>query len=479
MYSSILSKVKQLALDKYGIRLQEHQFKKIEHELECFATRKNIQDLEKYLLNSNDGDKSLENFIVDIITINESYFFRDLSLFSALRNEILPNLIAKKRETVNKDIRIWSVGSSCGQEIYSISILLHEILGDTNAFKITLYGTDISNECIGLARKGEYSKFAFRSTDPAIKDKYFKESSDNRGLYQLDKKIINSVNFENVNIANMIKQGPLWDIIICRNVFIYLTADLIKSTTKFFADSLSSNGVLILGPSDFIHVKYNLIERSIGGYLCYLIDQRQQDPKNKSLNQDKTKENENKDDKIKQRISDHHLLKKVQTYAQKQEQKSELLGEIRESLGQKHYKKLLRKVTEYENKYGESSIILQYKIDALLGMGDAAGALDYVAQALRVDRVNPKLFFLKGLAQMELSMLDEAEVSMRKVVAIDPSYVEAHYFLGMIFKMQMQFEKAVKKFNVLLNILEKENSKIHYLDVSKEELIEMVINEIG
>lgn len=433
-----------MALSIYGIRLQEHQIKKIEKELIDFSKANNIDDLEAYL-HLQEGDQILERFFINLITINESYFFRDVTFFTALKSVILPQIIERKKKSLDKSIRIWSAGCSNGQELFSISILLHEMLEDIDKYSLNLYGTDINSDCISNARNGEYTKFSFRTTEPYIIDKYFNMSGADIPLYKLKDKIVKTARFENMNLADITVQPQFWDLIICRNVYIYLTRDIIRYATKNFSYGLQPGGVLALGPSDFISNRYKLKDENLGGYLCYV-----KEKDNKVLPSEHNSEEKSVTDTYKNTIlemkakskDDETTFVETKTYAEKQEEKSVFLGVIRKHLKEKKFTELLSKICEYENKYDSSSIILQYKAEALLGVGDSSGALDYINQGLKVDKVNPKLYFMKGLAEMEHDALDGAEESMRKVIAIESSFLDAYYFLGMIYKIKGDFDMA-------------------------------------
>ena len=125
-----------------------------------------------------DPGKTIERKIIDAITTNETLFFRDTGPFELLQHKILPDLIdARTAETSGQlpiPIRIWCAACSTGQEVYSAAIVLKELSLDLNRFNIKLLGTDISDEAVRKASKGEFSKFEInRGVAPDKLRKYF------------------------------------------------------------------------------------------------------------------------------------------------------------------------------------------------------------------------------------------------------------------------------------------------------------------
>jgi chemotaxis protein methyltransferase CheR len=190
--------------------------------------------------------------LAELLTNNESYFFRDRQQLNLLKNQIFPQLINQKREQGNLTLRIWSAGCSTGQEPYSLAIMLKELLLDINAWNLTIFGTDIDLAALNQARAGIYSEWSFRDTEPRIKQQYFEFKERN---YQIERSIRQMVTFKKLNLLS--DQFPQLfshlreiDLIVCRNVFIYFGSTTIgKILTKFY-DTLQPNGYLLVGHSE-------------------------------------------------------------------------------------------------------------------------------------------------------------------------------------------------------------------------------------
>ncbi|MBT4964258.1 MAG: hypothetical protein HON32_08765 [Francisellaceae bacterium] len=461
--------ITKFALSEYGIKLHEHQINKIEHSLKCYMAGHNVILELNFIKNKlQERDPEFLKFITDIITINESYFFRDVSLFMSLKSRILPELLKRKNETAHKVINIWSVGSSYGQEIFSILIMLEELLNGDDTYILNLHGTDVSAECVKAAQKGEYSKFAFRATEQSIVDKYFTPIKTNRMMFKINSRLIRKVNFTEGDIADLQINMNFWDIIICRNVFIYLEENIVNKAVLNFHESLSQNGIMILGPSDFINHKGDFVTQTINGYLCYLKDPEP------VIN---LTSNVRVSTKIQPEVK--VPKKPKQSYVLKQEGKAEALGKIKEMLKLKNYHGVLAQVNKCDDKFVASLIILQCRAEALLGVGDPNGAYEYIVKAICLDKLNQKSYLLRGLTEMEMGRLQNSELSFRKTIAIDETCIEAYCFLGMILKMQKENEKSCRKFNVILEIINDVNDfKLFFLDMTENEFRIMVESEL-
>lgn len=184
--------------------------------------------------------------LVTVITNGESHFFRDLGQIALLRDEILPELIERNR--ASRKLRIWSAGCSTGEEPYSIAMLLREILPSTQGWDIVILGSDINPVALSKARRGLYGNWSFRTVDPRLKERYFHQ----RGAdWEIDPNVRSMVTFREGNIANALEAGGKgfgsFDLIICRNVFIYFERAAVAAAVGTFARALAEGGYLLTG----------------------------------------------------------------------------------------------------------------------------------------------------------------------------------------------------------------------------------------
>jgi len=209
--------------------------------------------------------------LVSALTVGETYFFRNASHFDALTHHILPALVAQ-REHSTRRIRIWSAGCSSGEEPYSIAILLREILPQPESWNIFVLATDINREALDKSRAGVYGPWSFRGVDRRIQERYFRLAGKH---YVLDAQIKRMVTFDYLNLVgdpypSLTNNTNAMDVILCRNVTIYFSAEVTLQVVNKFHQSLTDGGWLIPGPSEPNMVFYGDFEpRNFPGTVVY------------------------------------------------------------------------------------------------------------------------------------------------------------------------------------------------------------------
>src|SRR6266852_4368481 len=184
--------------------------------------------------------------IYDLVTTNETYFFREPAQLAAFAEEIVPEILSRK--TVKK-IRIWSAGCSSGEEPYSIAMLLSEA-GHYGHAVFEIFASDINQQVLAKARRGFYRESAFRATEIPLRDKYFSPNGD--GSWRLHDDIRNRVSFGRLNLYDEARVSLLGhlDIIFCRNVIIYFDDVSKRVVVTNFYNRLVDTGYLLLGHSE-------------------------------------------------------------------------------------------------------------------------------------------------------------------------------------------------------------------------------------
>jgi chemotaxis protein methyltransferase CheR len=206
-----------------------------------------FRDYYHYLKYNRKKDQELMD-IMDILTTNETYFFRESFQLKAFTDEIIPELIKVRMSSGNHTLRIWSAGCSTGEEAYTIAMLLHGIK-ELRGWKIEIIGTDISQRVLQHARRAVYGKSSFRATEEEYVKRFFVEQED--GLKVCDE-IRNLVTISHLNLFDtnrMVMLGKM-DLIFCRNVIIYFDLAAKKRVVESYFNSLSEGGFLLLGHSE-------------------------------------------------------------------------------------------------------------------------------------------------------------------------------------------------------------------------------------
>jgi chemotaxis protein methyltransferase CheR len=218
----------------------------------------------RYLLYHKNRDEELSS-IIDILTVNETYFFREQNQLKAFSEEILLEL-----KDLNKDkkrLRIWSAGCSTGEEPYTIAMLILEKGGFHN-WNVEIFGSDINQRVLQVARGGFYRKNSFRTTEPYLYHKYFREENN---LSRISDNVKQFVNFSHLNLLDpfKVKLVGTMDVIFCRNVLIYFDHPSRKKVIEMFYERLVEGGYLMLGHAESLinistaftlkHLKYDMV----------------------------------------------------------------------------------------------------------------------------------------------------------------------------------------------------------------------------
>ncbi|HVH48740.1 MAG TPA: protein-glutamate O-methyltransferase CheR [Sphingomicrobium sp.] len=193
-------------------------------------------------------EPGLSDQVIEALLNNETYFFRDRTPFDLLSRHALP-LLAKRREAT-KRIRIWSAGCSTGQETYSLAMLFAEQPVEWRGWTVDILGTDVSSAVIDRARKGCYSQFEVqRGLAIGQTIKWFEEAEDG---WRTVESLRRPVRFQ---VHNVLEQPPhpgQFDIVLCRNVLLYLNADKRELAFERLASSLAPDGWLMLGAGETV-----------------------------------------------------------------------------------------------------------------------------------------------------------------------------------------------------------------------------------
>ncbi len=196
------------------------------------------------------GPAELDALIVEI-TIGETSFFRHREHFDALRDVVLPRLIARNRE--NRSLRFWCAGCADGPEPYSLAILQkREMAEQLRGWQNTILGTDINRLCLARARDGEFEEWAFRSTPEEVRRNCFRREGKR---WHLLPEYREGVSFQYHNLAenafpSLVNNIAAFDLIVCRNVMIYFGPDRMRKMILRFYDCLAPGGWLLVGPAE-------------------------------------------------------------------------------------------------------------------------------------------------------------------------------------------------------------------------------------
>ena len=229
-----------------GLVLNDDKQYLIESRLGPVAKKLKFDSVDALVAKWRSGDLAVQNHIVEAMTINESFFFRDKTPFDNFKDIILPNLIEAKKDS--RQLRIWSAAASTGQEAFSLAMILQEQKHKLEGWRIDILGTDLSSAALEKAKTGLYSQFEVQRGMPVTYlVKNFKQMGS---MWQLDPKIVSMVQYKQFNLLKPFTMFGLFDVIFCRNVLIYFD----KETKADILNRMEKQGnpgcYLVLGASE-------------------------------------------------------------------------------------------------------------------------------------------------------------------------------------------------------------------------------------
>jgi chemotaxis protein methyltransferase CheR len=210
-------------------------------------------------------EPNLSQMVVEALLNNETYFFRDRAPFDVLQRHALPELAQKRASS--KRLRIWSSGCSTGQEVYSLSMLFAEEAEKWRGWTIDILGTDVSSSCIDRARCGSYSQFEVqRGLGINQMIKWFEECADGwRAIEELRR----PVRFQVHNLLEAAPHPGGFDIVLCRNVLLYLNPDKKAVSFERLAGAMAEDGWLMLGAGETVIGQTNKLGADINARGLY------------------------------------------------------------------------------------------------------------------------------------------------------------------------------------------------------------------
>lgn len=248
-----------------GIVLDDTKHYLIESRLLPIVRKENLGTLNELCARLNRNDNTaLHRQVIEAMTTNETLFFRDITVFDALRETVFPELIEKKKPT--KTLTIWSAAASSGQEAYSLVMLLLEMgLSDWN---IKIFGTDLNSQILDQARAGRYIQIEVNRGLPAkLLVKYFQRA----GLeWQIKDDLRKRVEFRPFDLRQPMRGFGPFDLVLCRNVLIYFDIKTKKQILGEIRKVLNPKGLLVLGSAETtVNLDESYVRRTIGKSIFY------------------------------------------------------------------------------------------------------------------------------------------------------------------------------------------------------------------
>jgi len=224
-----------------------------------------FRDYYRFLLYDKKRDEEM-TALIDLLTVNETYFFREQNQLRAFTEEVLPEVRERNKE--RRKIRIWSAGCATGEEPYTLAMLILEY-GHLTGWDIEIIGSDINQRVLSTARRGMYRGNSFRCTDRSFIDRYFTEEGD---ALRISDRVKEMVHFGHLNLLDPFKVRFLgeMDLIFCRNVLIYFDLETRIRVVGYFYDRITEGGYLFLGHAEsLINISTSFALRHLKNDMIY------------------------------------------------------------------------------------------------------------------------------------------------------------------------------------------------------------------
>lgn len=230
-----------------GFDLTQYRRAYVERRL---AARLRTLDLRTYRDYTDllEADPTEYERLLDTLTINVTDFFRDAAVWDILRTRVIPAMVAEKLRGRSRTIRIWSAGCATGEEPYSLAMMVLDVLGkDADKFLINVLGTDLDPEVLHFAEQGRYSRDRMKNISPSYQVRFTRAVGKTE--FEFKPEVARLVRFRH---SSLFGDSPMKvvDLILCRNVFIYLDRPRQMAVLERFWGSLARGGYLVLGRSE-------------------------------------------------------------------------------------------------------------------------------------------------------------------------------------------------------------------------------------
>ncbi len=234
--------------ERSGIDLSTDKQYLVESRLVPIARKVGLPGIGELVARLKTGDASLITDVVEAMTTNETFFFRDKIPFDHLRDTILPALTQSRAS--RRTLRIWSAACSTGQEPYSIAMCLKEKAAVLAGWRVEIVGTDLSQEVLEKSRSGIYSQFEVQRGLPIqLLVKYFAQIGE---IWQLNADIRGMVQYRQLNLMQDFSSLGKFDVIFCRNVLIYFDQETKAAIFERIAKAIEPDGMLMLGAAESV-----------------------------------------------------------------------------------------------------------------------------------------------------------------------------------------------------------------------------------
>ena len=450
-----------LIREKCGVTFKSDALHLLEASINKRIAARHLSGHEEYLKVMS-GDEEELHRLIDLITINETYFLRERQHFGVLRDIIMPEMLGRKSDK----IRILSAGCSTGEEAYSILISLIEKFGPGIKNRVEIHGVDIDRNAIKSAQEAVYGNNSFRSNERVLM-KYFEARKDQR--YDLMPPVREGVDFQVCNLLRMPYPESLqkMDIIFYRNVSIYFDREVQRAVFQNLSDILNPEGYIFLSSTETYY--HNIGVLSLKEYDNVFLYHK----------------------KVEMEFDDRRKYKKPllppppspsniaaarkagrilppvappkPVIAEKRRDVSIIFDDALADAMQKKYRQSIAKLDALLEVYPDFLKAYALKASVLVNLQEMEAARKVCREILAMDEWNLEAYLLLGIAAKIDDELDEALKMFRGALYVQAQCWLAHYYLADIYFSRQDIPGAHREYGIALKLLETRGIEDHGL----------------
>jgi len=452
--------------DRSGLYFRDHDLKNLESGVLQRMKACGFDSVHSYYLHlTTSQDKETEfRELLNLLTINHTYFFRNEPQFAAFKDKVLPELIECKMQRVFKNrsgkkplLRIWSAGCSTGEEPYTIAMILREAIPHFEDWDIEILATDASSDAMEKAQRGIYNENSMRLVEEPYRSKYFTKMVSPRqsGQWKISEEIKGMVRFGFLNLVGD-PYPPELDVVFCRNVTIYFETKTTIKIMENFAAAMTDPGSLFLGYSEslqFLTDKFRMAVWKDGIYYRKAVG-KLEDPKSIL--------SWHPEEPIAEAYVEALPLPELAAIIEHRE-REDLTPEEFETVRQqilrfiylKEYSEAMALI-EKVSVAGENMVDTQYlaaDICANRKMHDEARAR--LKKTLAIDSLFAPAYYLLGCMALEEGRIAQAKEHLSRALYIDKDFVMARFYMALVLRSEGRVGDAIREYRNTLSALSK------------------------
>jgi chemotaxis protein methyltransferase CheR len=472
-----LSQLSDLIARRFGLHFPREQRQDLARRVWVAAQECGCHDVDFYiqgLLSSGLTQRQVE-VLVNHLTVGETYFFREKRSLEIFEERIVPELI-RARAGLATPIRIWSAGCSTGEEPYSVAITLRKMMAGRKDCNVEILATDVNTKSLQKALNGTYSDWSFRGTPGWVRHTYF-EADEISHCAIVPAAIKKMVHFVQLNLMDdaypaLSDSTTGLDVIFCRNVLMYFTAEAMRKIIRQLHRYLAADGWLIVSPTETSHELFSEFAAvSFGDVTLYrksatclpttrafsVFDEVRSAVPSPVWTMQGREPSQVSSDKVNQEAPDNGVCSESAAPLISYRQAMSLYEQGR-------YEDVERVIVALPSENADYASALLLLARAYANQGKLTTALAWCDRAIAANKMAAPLHYLRATILQEQGSLSEAFLALKQAVYAEPEFILGHFALGNLALKHGRRKESDKHFENALLLL----ARYHPEDVVPE-----------